>query len=119
MLNNFVLSLDNECGILEISAKEKIGIQKLKEALVSLEGDLFSNANSTFITNARHLEALQKASTSLLALEDALVRNIPTDLAAEELRASISSINQILGHDLSLDNNSVLENIFKHHCIGK
>ena len=101
-----------------MSAKVGDGVEALKDALYNAEKDLIPNADSTFVTNERHHEALCKASASLLACRQALLSGIPTDLVAEDLREAIAGINGILGTDL-LDPESILHSIFKNHCIGK
>ena len=117
-LNNFVSRADIKCNILTISAKKKEGLEELKSALVEAEKDLIPNADSTFVTNARHYEALLKASAALEQCRKSLGGNIPTDLVAEDLRQALRSINEILGTDL-LDPETILHSIFKNHCIGK
>ena len=117
-INKFVLSIDCEVDIIEISAKSGFGVNQLKNTLVGIERELIPNENSTFVTNARHYEALKNASTSLVAATSSIRKNIPSDLVAEDLRRALSSINSILGTDL-LAPEVILHNIFRNHCIGK
>ncbi|MBQ1655494.1 MAG: tRNA uridine-5-carboxymethylaminomethyl(34) synthesis GTPase MnmE, partial [Bacteroidales bacterium] len=72
----------------------------------------------TFVTNIRHFESLRNTASSLADARQALTSGIPADLVAEDLRRAITSLNQILGTDL-IDPESVLQNIFRNHCIGK
>ena len=117
-VNNFVLSNDYKADIVLLSAKENIGIQELKDILYRAEQDLIPNEDSTFITNTRHLEALQNASSALSDCYTSLSLGTPSDLVAEDLRRALSAINSILGKDL-LDPEVILHNIFRNHCIGK
>ena len=117
-INNFVLSNDYKADIALLSAKENIGIQELKDILYRAEQDLIPNEDSTFITNTRHLEALQNASSALSDCYTSLSLGIPIDLVAEDLRRALSAINSILGKDL-LDPDAILNHIFSKHCIGK
>ena len=117
-INNIVLSIVNKYNILKLSAKSHAGLEELKQQLVATEKDLIPNADSTFVTNARHYEALLQASAALRNVSTSLTRNLPTDLVAEDMRAALSSINSILGTDL-LDPEQILHNIFQNHCIGK
>ena len=119
IINNFVKSNNLQCVIVKLAAKPGKGLSELKEALVAAEKELIPNADSTFITNTRHLEALQQASLALTDCTTSLSRGIPTDLVADDLRRVISSINAILGTDLGLDPEIVLNRIFQYHCIGK
>lgn len=117
-VNKFVLRSDIEANVIEMSAKEQKGLFELKNALSEAEKDLISSASTTFVTNARHLEALQNASSALAACRTSLTRGIPSDLVAEDLRRSLAAINSILGKDL-LDPEAILHTVFSRHCIGK
>ena len=118
ILNNFVSCIDNKIDIIEISAKKKIGLDALKSALSNAVKDLVPNEQSTFVTNARHFEALCQASRALQDARTSLSASIPSDLVAEDLRRALSAINAILGTDL-LDPDTILHHIFQNHCIGK
>ncbi len=118
LINNFVTSINYKADIVKLSAKQQSGIRELKDCLLGIEKDLIPNADSTFVTNVRHYEALNQASSSLSAVATSLSQNIPSDLVAEDLRRALSSINAILGTDL-LDPEEILHNIFRNHCIGK
>ena len=118
ILNNNILSIDNKIDIIEISAKNKNGLDFLKSALSNAVKDLVPNEQSTFVTNVRHFEALCQASRALQDARTSLSASIPSDLVAEDLRRALSSINAILGTDL-LDPDTILHHIFQNHCIGK
>ena len=118
IINNFVSSSDNKASIIQLSAKDGSGLQELKSALANVEKALIPNADSTFVTNIRHYEALQNAAVALRECRTSLSSGIPSDLVAEELRRALTSINTILGTGL-LDPETVLHAIFSRHCIGK
>ena len=118
MINGFVTSAEKEIVVIEMAAKCGIGLDKLRTTLSALESHLIPNADSTFVTNIRHYEALRKTADSLADARLALTAGTPADLVAEDLRRAIASLNQILGTDL-IDPESLLQNIFRNHCIGK
>ena len=118
VINKFVLNNKYHVDIQTVAAKSGEGIEELKEALYLAEKDLIPNEDSTFVTNVRHFEALQNASSALSECRSSLSRGIPSDLVAEDLRRALSAINSILGTDL-LDPEVILHNIFRNHCIGK
>ncbi len=118
VINKFVLNSKYQADIMQIAAKSRKGIEELKEALFCSEKDLIPNEDSTFVTNVRHFEALQNASSALSDCHTSLSRGIPSDLVAEDLRRALSAINSILGTDF-LDPEVILHNIFRNHCIGK
>ena len=117
-INEFVISLGKEIITINLSAKQGIGLDELRNALSTLESHLIPNADSTFVTNIRHYEALRNTASSLSDARLALTSGTPSDLVAEHLRLAITSLNQILGQDL-IDPEDVLQRIFRNHCIGK
>lgn len=117
IINNFVTSIENQIVIFEISALEKIGIDKLKSFLRDCIGSVNLQEDTVLVTNIRHLEALKKARVCLSDVATGLASSSPTDLVAQDLRDAISSISSILGEDITPD--TVLHHIFKNHCIGK
>jgi len=118
MINDFVTSINKEIITIQIAAKQGLGLAELRSTLSSLESRLIPQEDSTFVTNLRHYEVLRETADSLSDARFALTSGIPADLVAEHLRRAISSLNQILGTDL-IDPESVLQNIFRKHCIGK
>ena len=118
ILNNYVSRADIKCNIVELSARSENGLEELKKMLVESEKDLIPNSDSVFVTNARHYQALQEASTSLTRCRSSLDKGLPTELLSEDLRSAINSVNTILGTAL-LDPDTILHSIFSKHCIGK
>ena len=118
LVNNLVSQVNNQCESIILSAKTGLGLENLKKALVEAEKDLIPNSDSVFVTNARHYQALQEASSSLSRCIASLNKGLPTELLSEDLRSAISSVNTILGTSL-LDPDTILHSIFSKHCIGK
>lgn len=98
-----------------LSALKGDGMDELRALLVSAAGPL--DGSETLVTNARHAAALSTSSASLTLVEDGLRSGLPGDLVAEDLRAAIGSLNEILGEDITA--NDVLGEIFGRFCIGK
>ena len=117
-INKFVSSIGKEVVIVPLAAKRGLGLSELRSALTNLESHLIPNADSTFVTNIRHYESLRQTADSLSSARLSLTAGTPSDLVAEDLRRAITSLNQILGTDL-IDPETVLQNIFRKHCIGK
>ena len=118
ILNNYVSCADIKCNIVQLSAKCGNGLEELKKQLVECVKDLIPNSDSVFVTNARHYQSLQEASTSLTCCRASLDQGLPAELLSEDLRSAISSVNTILGTSL-LDPETILHTIFSRHCIGK
>ena len=117
-VNKFVTSIGCKCDLIFMSASSGLGVADLRSMLVSFVKDLVPDEDSTFVTNLRHYESLQRCSSALSDARVSLTSSLPADLVAEDLRRSVSSLNQILGDDL-IDPDTVLRNIFSKHCIGK
>jgi tRNA modification GTPase len=118
MINSFVTSIDKETVVIKLAAKQGLGLSELRATLSALESHLIPNADSTFVTNIRHFDSLRRTADSLSDARLALTSGTPSDLVAEDLRRAVTSLNQILGTDL-IDPETVLQNIFRNHCIGK
>lgn len=117
LFNNIVTNINNQVVTLEVSALEKIGLDKLENLLKEYFGALNLQEDTTLVTNVRHLEALKEARKNLSAVSLGLRTGSPTDLVAQDLRDAITAISSILGEDITPD--TVLHHIFKNHCIGK
>ena len=116
-INSFVNSTDYKdfiISVVEISAKDGFGLENLRSALVERAG--IASASGTLVTNARHAAALRETANSLSAVSDGLDRHIPSDLLAEDLRASLASLGSITGE---ITTDEVLGEIFSRFCIGK
>ena len=116
IINNLVSRSGYKANIINISAKDKTGLDLLYRCLISRFNDVKLNGDSTFITNQRHFDSLSRASEALEKVRISLSTSLPTDLVADDLRLAISIIGEITGEITSPE---ILENIFSKHCIGK
>lgn len=102
--------------LINISAKEGIGIEELKEKLIqTMLGD-FSLNNDTIVSNARHHDALRRTEEELMKAEYGLQNGITGDFIAMDIRQAMFHLGTITG-DISTDD--LLGNIFAKFCIGK
>ena len=102
--------------ILRISAKEKTGIEAVKNVLTDYVENLKDQESNVIITNQRHYDALEKSLQSVLQVEEAVSSGIHTELLAYELRNALEHLGEISGE---FTNDEVLGNIFSKFCIGK
>ncbi|MBP3790337.1 MAG: tRNA uridine-5-carboxymethylaminomethyl(34) synthesis GTPase MnmE, partial [Prevotella sp.] len=70
------------------------------------------------VSSARHYQALQQAHENLSRVLIGLRQNLPSDLLSEDLRLVLDNLAQITGQARIMPT-EVLENIFKHYCVGK
>ena len=101
--------------LLQISAKENIHLQDLKDELSTYVEHLKSEGN-VVITNQRHYESLQKSIDAVYKVKEAITHQISTELLAYELRNALEHLGEISGE---FTNDEVLGNIFSKFCIGK
>ncbi len=102
--------------IITCSAKNGMNIPYLKEKLYDLAISEKINLESPIVTNARHLEALQKAHDSLGDVLAAMDSGITYDFVAMDIRRALSHLGEITG-EVGVED--LLGNIFGKFCIGK
>lgn len=103
-------------GILMISAKEKAGIDIIREKLLSLINTGALRNNETIVTNVRHFDALIKALEEITKVRHGLDDNLSSDLLAMDIREALYQFGLITGQ---VTNDELLGNIFANFCIGK
>ncbi|MEO7317830.1 MAG: tRNA uridine-5-carboxymethylaminomethyl(34) synthesis GTPase MnmE [Chthoniobacteraceae bacterium] len=100
-----------------ISCLKNEGIQQLDEAIVAkISGGDAAQRDWSVAINARHEAALQTGLRFADAAREAFVGGLSPEFVAEELRASLSAVGDILGR---VDHEEVLGKIFSTFCIGK
>ena len=108
--------VDVDAPKLFISAKEHLGLDELESHLVEASALPDISQSDVIVTNARHYEALTHALDSIHRVQDGLQMQLSGDFVSQDLRECIHHLSDIVG-EVSTD--SVLQNIFKHFCIGK
>lgn len=108
------LSLDNTVNI---SAKFGINIDKLEQAIYEGADIPDISENDVIVTNARHYDVLKRAHDSINRVIIGLTDNLSGDLLSEDLHDCIHILAEIVGGEVTTED--VLQNIFKHFCIGK
>lgn len=109
------LSLLNDFEVIEISAKTGYGIKELETRLTETYAHE-TEKHDIIITNARHYQALLKASETMGRAIDGLNNGLPGDLVSQDIRECMHYLGEITG-DISTDD--LLGNIFANFCIGK
>ena len=99
-----------------VSAKKGEGLDDLRMALTEVCAEYAISSDDVIVTNARHIDALKNARTSLARVQDGLHSGLPTDLVSQDIREAIYHIGSIVG-EISTD--EVLGTIFSRFCIGK
>ena len=101
---------------LKLSAINSTDCLKVKDKIYQLSGLNDLNLESTIITNARHVEALQKAHADLLKVKEGMDSNVTGDFLAMDIRQVLHHLGSITGE---ISSDDLLGNIFANFCIGK
>ena len=102
--------------LITLSAKEKQGIDDLKNKLISFVDTGALRNNETIVTNTRHYDSLLKALEEIQKVKHGLQTNLSSDLMAFEIKQALYYIGEITGE---VTNDELLGNIFANFCIGK
>ena len=109
-LENLNIKLEN------ISAKNNLGIEELKNQLLSFFNTGALRNNETIVTNSRHYDSLLKALEEIQKVKWGLDAGISSDLMAIDIRSALFFFGEITGE---VTNDELLGNIFANFCIGK
>jgi tRNA modification GTPase len=96
-------------------AKYGIGIDNLRQQLITAAPP-FSDTD-VIVTNARHYDALRRASQSLSRVLEGLRSHLSGDIISEDLRDVLSILSEITGGQIT--SSEILETVFKNFCVGK
>ena len=111
------LTTDNQqLTTIYISAKQNIGVDELKNKLLSFVNTGTLRNNETIVTNTRHYDSLLKALDEIQKVKYGIQTNLPSDLMAIDIREALYHFGTITGQ---VTNDELLGNIFANFCIGK
>ncbi len=99
-----------------ISAKQKINLNLLEDALHRASQIPEINPGDVVVSNIRHYEALHKALNAIERVNEGLESGITGDFLSQDLRECMHYLGEITG---KISNDEVLGNIFGKFCIGK
>jgi tRNA modification GTPase len=103
-------------GVVTISAQNPSQVEELCRRLFNQVTGGSLSAEDTVLTNARHLEALQRVLQSLEDIRNGMNDRLPGDLLALDIRHCLHYIGEITG---MVTNKDVLDYVFSKFCIGK
>ena len=120
-----VNKIDLECKLdkslldsyIEISVKENIGINKIKEEIKRLfrVGDISSD-DMTYLSNARSISLLSKALDSINNSIKEIESNSPIDIVELSLKDAWNYLGEIIGETYKEE---LLDELFSRFCLGK
>jgi tRNA modification GTPase len=116
LIDKKLTSNNQQLTTIYISAKENIGVDELKNQLLSFVNTGALRNNETIVTNTRHYDSLLKALDEIQKVKYGLETNLSSDLMAIDIRESLYHFGMITGE---VTNDELLGNIFANFCIGK
>lgn len=99
-----------------ISAKRHQNLSALTDLMAREIKKMAPSSQQHYITMKRHYLALKKARTEVIRAHRLIKMGAPNELIATNLRWALEQIDTILGKTY---NETILNNIFSHFCIGK
>ncbi len=103
--------------VIQISAKENIGIDKLEKWITDMyfQGKIDLN-NEIYITNVRHKEAIMESKNSLSLVKQSIKDGMPEDFFSIDMMNAYKVLGKILGEAVDED---LVNTIFCKFCMGK
>lgn len=115
-ITNVLSTFDFRLSTIFISAKNNIGIDELKNQLLSFINTGALRNNETIVTNSRHYDSLLKCLEEIQKVKFGLQSNLSSDLMAIDIKQALLYFGEITGE---VTNDELLGNIFANFCIGK
>ena len=101
---------------IQISAKENINIDGLKNEIINYVNNLTSQIDNSTISNSRHYDLLNKTYEEIHKVKTSIASKISSDLLAIDIKQAIYYLGELTGE---ISNDEILGNIFSKFCIGK
>ena len=114
-INKKLTTVNGDQTTIFISAKNNIGIDELKNQLLSFVNTGALRNNETIVTNTRHYDSLLKALEEIQKVKFGLQSNLSSDLMAIDIKQALYYFGEITGE---VTNDELLGNIFANFCIG-
>ena len=107
----------SEFNPVEISAKKRVGIEKLTEIIKEMffNGELDFN-NEIYLSNLRQEGAIRRAKESLNMVLESIDSGVSEDFYTIDLMNAYNAIGEVTGDTTSED---LADKIFKDFCMGK
>lgn len=104
-------------NIIEISAKENIGIENIYKEIENLfKLNEIKLDNETIITNVRHKTIISNAIQLTRRTIEITDQNLPIDMIAIHIKEILEEIGKITGETVS---DEIIKEIFSKFCLGK
>ncbi len=117
MLYDILGADKNNIRVIQISAKEKNGLDILEESLkeMFLHGEVSFN-DEVYLTNIRQRTLMQSALSDLERVKESINNHMPEDFFTIDLMSAYENLGKIIGESVEED---VVNRIFSKFCMGK
>lgn len=110
------LKIDMKDNYILGNTKDLNGLDNLKEALIKYFNINEINKDLTYLSSARQIDLINKASTSLKKGLDSLNSGIPIDMIESDLKNCYEYLGQIIGDSYE---DALIDRLFSDFCVGK
>ena len=100
--------------VMTVCAPKGEGLSLLKAAIAAFAPE--DGAESSMLSQARHIEAAHRACAALLDSMHAIEDGMPLDMCAVDLSAALDCLGEITGETMS---EQVIDQVFARFCVGK
>ncbi len=100
----------------EVSVTKGVGLSALEDLIVETVCEGAIEPSQVYVSNLRHINALEKAKEALLTALEANRQQVPLDLLSGEIRSAAEHLALITGESVTEE---VIESIFSRFCVGK
>lgn len=103
--------------IVEISAKNKIGVDNLYQEISNMcKLSEIAVDGETIVSNNRHKSLIINAHSQVKKVQEIMEQNMPIDIVSSYLKEIIEKLGKITGESVTED---ILNEIFSKFCLGK
>ncbi|VEU80060.1 tRNA uridine-5-carboxymethylaminomethyl(34) synthesis GTPase MnmE [Haploplasma axanthum] len=102
---------------ISISTLTSDGIDKLEQEIIkTLQLEDLNNSDFNFLSNARHIQKVKEAKTSLESVLEAINNEMPVDIYAIDLTNAWNMLGDIIGVRYE---DELIDQLFSKFCLGK
>lgn len=107
----------NEENIIEISAKDNIGIEKIYDEIINkFKLNEINLDNNVVITNIRHKNIINKTLENTKKAIEVIDNDLPIDIIGIYIKEIMEELGKITGENIS---DEIIKEIFAKFCLGK